>query len=531
MIINRYIKEIDMPNIFDGLRKISDKDMIEQIALLETMNITNISKPIVQKAKKKTISIINFLGSKIGKGRMIEEPEVKEIWTLIDEKKDELKICTREELDERLVNILMEKFKNDMEDKSEEALSIEIIEEVTKLYKLYNNSTPCQKADNIYLKYCEKLNGKAKEYLNEQPFVDLQETTEDIEEILNNMDEHQKKEFAQSVEIEKITLSNIWKKVDRQHFARLVWLSVKAYGGNFTPKEEILPSFVENEAEVIKIDEDLKSSQEEFKELKNKIESCKDKINFIESNLEKENHLLKNVARYKNQAEEDIIDLGKLNVKLEAAKKLHEAELTQIKGEMENAELEKLDLLMEEFKKVKFDSIDINNKISDNNIEVAYKNELIEENTLVISTKEKAIKEMIYEFKQLKIDAENLIMIYTEKEKEVHKKEELKRNEIFERWSKFFTKFNFEFNELSSIVNFSRKELLHIEQCLYELHYTEDPLVISMGSIESKESKKEKEEYQYIDASFPDKFQVEIQYKVLGSEEKSVNIVEITTEF
>src|SRR5471030_3241678 len=98
------MKEIDMPNIFDGLRKISDKDMIEQIALIETMNITNISKPIVQKAKKKTISIINFIGSKIGRNRMIEEPEVKEIWSLIDENKDELKNCTRADLDERLLD-------------------------------------------------------------------------------------------------------------------------------------------------------------------------------------------------------------------------------------------------------------------------------------------------------------------------------------------------------------------------------------------------------------------------------------------
>ena len=46
---------------------------------------------------------------------MIEEPEVKEIWTLIDEKKAELKKCTRGELDERLLNVLVEKSKNDIE--------------------------------------------------------------------------------------------------------------------------------------------------------------------------------------------------------------------------------------------------------------------------------------------------------------------------------------------------------------------------------------------------------------------------------
>ena len=73
------------------LEKTSDEDIIEQIALLETITITNISKPIIQKAKKRTINIINFLGSKFGKNHIMEEPEVKEIWILIDEKKEELK--------------------------------------------------------------------------------------------------------------------------------------------------------------------------------------------------------------------------------------------------------------------------------------------------------------------------------------------------------------------------------------------------------------------------------------------------------
>ena len=128
------------------------------------------------------------------------------------------------------------------------------------MYKLHNNSTSGQKADNIYLKYCEKLSGKAKEYINGETLIDLEETTEDIEEILKNMDGEQKKEFIQSVEVEKLTLLNAWKKLNRQHFARIVWLSVKVWGGRFTPKEEILPSFIGNkqEDEIIKRDEELK---------------------------------------------------------------------------------------------------------------------------------------------------------------------------------------------------------------------------------------------------------------------------------
>jgi len=50
-----------------------------------------------------------------------------------------------------------------------------------------------------------------------------------------------------------------------------------------------------------------------------------------------------------------------------------------------------------------------------------------------------------------------------------------------------------------------------------------------MGLINDKGNKKE--EYEYMDVSFSDKFEVEIQYKVLDNEEKNVHIVEITTEF
>jgi len=527
------IKEIDMPNIFDGLRKISDEDIIEQIALLETMNLTNISKPLAQKAKKKTIGIINFFRSKLGKNQMMIEPEVKEIWTLIDEKKDELKNCTRTKLDERLLNVLMEKSKNDIEDLTEDEISVEVIEEAAKSYKLYKNLTPAQKADNIYLKYSEKLSGKAKEDLKEQNLNELKEATESVEETLKIIDEEQKKDFEQSIDVEKLTLLNAWRKVDRQLFTKIVWLSVKAYGSTFTPKEEILPSFMENEKEVeiIKKDQDLKKSKENLLELKKEIELCKEKINSIENTLKKKNKLLNNSIKNKSQAEDDIIKLAQMDVKLEDVKKLQEDKLKEIKGQMENALLEELDLLLEEFKKVKFDTIDINNKISDINIEAAYKNELIKDNIEQIASTEKTINDIGSEFEQFKVEAKNLLKTYTEKKEEVHKKEEEKINEIFERWSKFFNKFIFEFKDLSNIVNFTREELLHIEGVLYELHDAKDPMALSMGLIKDKSNKEEKEEYPYIDVSFPDKFEVEIQYKILENEEKNVHIVEITTEF
>ena len=394
--------------------------------------------------------------------------------------------------------------------------------------------TPSQKADIIYSKYNEKLKDKAHEIINEQPFIDLQETTENIEEIINNMEDKQRKEFLQSVEVENLTLLNIWKKIDRQHFARLICLAVKASGGRFAPREEILPSFVEKEeeAEILKRDEELKKSQKELLELKKEIQTYTDRINTIENKLEKENKLYNMAIKNRNQAEEDIKELKQEYIKIEEVKKLHENKVEEVKEKIVNAVLvDEIDKLTEEFRKVKFNSIDINNALSDAQIEVTYKNELIEDCTELITSKEETINKIGDEFKELKIQAENIVNVYNEKKKSVSKKEEIKRNDIFNKWTNFFHKFNFEFNDLGNVVNFSRRELIHIEECLYELHNIKDPMALSIGIIEEKDSRKEKDEYQYFDIVFSDKFQVEIQYKVLKNREKNLRIMEITTEF
>lgn len=521
-----------MANIFDGLKNISDDDIIEQIALLETMNLINMSKPIAQKAKKKTINIINFIVSKMGKNNTIKEPEVKEIWTLIEEKKNELKKTTRLELDELLLNVLIEKYIKDIEDPTEDKVSVKVIEEAGKLYKLYKNSTPAQKADNIYLKYCENIKNKTEKISKNQYLIELKETSENIKETEINMDEDKKKDIEESVDVEKLTLLNAWTQIDRQLFARLVWLSVKACGGKFTPDQEILPSFIKNEKddEIIKEEEDSEKSQKELLEVKNKVEFFTEKINSIENLFKENKRLLKNQVNNKKQNEEDILRLEEVNINLEEVKKLQENRLKELKKQMENenADLKKLDLLMEDFKKAKFNLIDTTNKIFDINCEIKLKRQIIDNYSKEIESTEKNINNNVSELKQTKLEKNNFIKISIEKEQELHKKEELKINEILERWRRFFVKFTFEVSNLSNIVNFNREELLYIEECLYELHFTKDPMALSMGLIEDKSNK---EEYPYIDVTIPNKFEFEIQYKVLDNKEKNIHIVEINNEF
>lgn len=520
-----------MPNIFDGLKKVSDKDLIEQIALLETINIVNISKPIAQKAKKNTISILNLLGSKFGKKQILRETEVKEIWILVDERKEELLDFTRPELEDKLIEVIMAKLKNPIEYPTEEEISIEVIEEASKLYKIKDTLTPGYKADNIYLKYMEKKNEREGKYINEQELIDLKETTELVEDSLSDMQKNKNTENA--IDIESFTLLNAWRNVDRQLFARIVWLAVKACGGKFTPDKNILPSYIDEEKDIERLSEEqeLKTSQNELSELENTIEMSKGKINTIENSLEEKSRLLNKSKESKKQIEEELINLKEMNIKLEEIKKLQEDKIEEIKSQMEDALLDKLDLLMEEFKKVKFDSIDINNKISDISMDISYKNESIKSINEEIKGHEETINKIGSEVQEFKLESNELLKAYNEKKEEVNKKEECFRKQVFDRWVDFYSDFLFEFQNLKNIAKFTRDELIHVEECLYELHFTNDPKAFSMGIIEDKNLAGVDSENQYLDASFPDKFNIEIQYKILENHTKKVQIVEITNEF
>ncbi|WP_070109421.1 hypothetical protein [Clostridium acetireducens] len=146
----------------------SDEDIIEQIVLLENINMANISKPMVQKAKKKVIGAINYLGKVIGKNPEIKEPDVKNIWNLIEEKRNELMGTSREELDNRIVEVLKKKAKLTYEEPPYDMLSAKIIDEAGEALKIDKNLTPAQKADSIHRRFYERMLANTQKYLKKQ---------------------------------------------------------------------------------------------------------------------------------------------------------------------------------------------------------------------------------------------------------------------------------------------------------------------------------------------------------------------------
>jgi len=522
-----------MPNIFDGIKFLTDNDIIEQIALLETMNMSNISKPIAQKAIKKAVNLINFLGNKIGKDPNIKEPEVKEIWTVLEEKRNELKEYTRDELNQRLKDILIEKSKNKIDEPSEDEISVQVIEEAAKLYKVNEKLMPGKKAEIIYLNYSEKNNENTQEYLKDESMngveyeiLDRSLNEEEIAKVYyNNKSEEykEKNEFKKVIEPDKISILNSWRNLDRHMLAKIIWLSVKKYGSKFTPSKEEMPSYVNNEEKqlVIKNEKAFEKLKEEVKEVNNNVNKYADKIKKIDQLLNKENKFLADKIKLMKNTKQDIIKLENLKDTLKEEKKLKEEALKIFEEERKNASLEKLDLLMEEYEKIKLEIFDVNNEINNIIHELTYKSELVENTDKEIDEKDELIKKLTRDSKQTNIEKEKLEEIYESKKDQINNMKIQKRTDILEKWSRTFCNFIIEEDDLENIFDFNIDELIEIEIYLYELNYTKDPQALSMGLI-----KDGKEKYDYMEVASESGGTFEIWFKVL--DDKKIHIVDIS---
>lgn len=507
-----------MPNIFHGINKLSDNELVEEIALLETINMYNISKPIAQKAVKKAVNLINFLGNKVGKDPNIKEPEVKEIWTMLEEKTNELKKYTQRELIEILKDILIEKSKNKEEDLSEDEISVKVIDEASKLYKIPNNLTPAKKADIIYLNYSMK---NEESYLDEKNIIEVEYIVSNDRngKILECLDEN---EYKKVIENDKISMLNLFKNSDRHMLGKIVWLAVEKYGELFTPKDEDMPSYVsyEEKKTIIKNHKNFKTLKNNLIKLENEIKKQINYIEKIENDLNIENKILKNKIKLLKNCEKDIIDLENSKKSLEHQKKSKYEKIQILEEERNDLNLEELNLLMEEYEKLKLEVFDATNEINNIVHEIKYKYELGNYTVQEIKKKEELIEKLVNGKEKAIKENEKMRQIYLLKKEEIQTIEFNRKSEIFSRWTKTFDKFIIQDDNIKNIVDFNVDELIEIEKCLYELNSTEDPEALSLGLI-----KEGREKYDYIESTSNQGFTFEVWFKVL--EDKKIHIIAI----
>lgn len=488
-----------MPNIFDGINKMSNDELIEQVAFMETMNRLNLSKPLFFKAVKKAVNFINFVGNKMGKDPNVREPEVKEIWTVLEETKEELKSIKREELNERLREILIEKSRIKSEIPSDDELSVAVIEECCKMLGIPPKMTPGKKADIIFSK------------------IENDDVNDEYEEETEEND-------IKVIDAPNVSLLRMGKKFDRELLAKLVYTSMKAYGQKFSPLAENMPSFKshkekEEEAQREKAVKDLR---EELASKKEKLKEIEEKVHEDERKIKKEEFSLNNLIKIQKKASDEIVNLENSKEKLSEEKAHLDELLESLELERVKASLNELDEIMKHYEEVKLRIFDIKSEISSVVHEITYKHELIDNCINDTMSKQKYIRETETSKNQSEELYKKKAEEYNEKLQLLKSIESEKKESILIKWKDAFDRITFEKDDLKNVVRYSSDELVEIEKCIYEINNTEDPSALSGGIIKDGPYR-----YDYMEITNEEGFRFEIWYEVYEGAGRNIHIVEI----
>ena len=243
-------------NLFDVMKKLSEEELKEQGALLETLTMTNLSKQTSQKVAHKLVKATNLFAG-LMKKEPFQTPEVLTIEERLEQNKQKWQAYAREEAERSLKELLKVRCsKLDLsrveEALSEEAFSILILEEAGERYDLKEELLPSQKADFIAKFYQREIKEIRKE-LEKQKSEDKEDKEKDkekdVEDTNSNEEVQEEAKEGQQGEEEISEIKCLMQlglgrnKLIRALFARWITLCVQACGGQMTVKEEALPSF------------------------------------------------------------------------------------------------------------------------------------------------------------------------------------------------------------------------------------------------------------------------------------------------
>lgn len=304
--------------------------------------------------------------------------------------------------------------------------------------------------------------------------------------------------------------------------SQVVWASVIEYGGRFTPKDDMLPSWLpEKELEVAVADnEEYMNLQRRFNSLKEDIEDKGfeiDKQKFLQKSREYEITKLQDEIKIKER-EAKAAEADKSRLKNELIEARKEFEKYKQYADSENeALLSKYEDAKEKYKyanrELELNESDIDclkrtNKEYEEKIQL-YKEEL--------DCREKEINSFTIE----RAEMQKTIDTTGEKLKNL----ELKQcNKLKERWEVAFKRFEFDKGVIKYVVkNYQYNEYGYIERRLMELHEAKDP-----AALNSNRGKMAVTGQLHLEVSTPTGFPSRIFYSPLkNSGEKKVRITEI----
>lgn len=440
-----------MSTIFDGYDKLEDTQIIDQLALLETISFSNILKLYRSKFKENTVGTIKKLLGTLRKEEeeRVEQEKIDELYTLLIENKVEFRKLSRRQLDMKMKKAVGERTDADIID-SEEIISLEAVSEASKKFDMPKYLTLSQRMDEIYGNYNETI-------------VKIVDENQDIINASGalNLTDNKMLLYVFIETIKSWDMIQGSKKIDREVLAQCIWLSAVGNGRQFTPLVNELPSF--------KFKPDSNGRYLEDVEF---LESRSEYRDAIE-NLDRNDYKLLELERQIDKLKEQIIEKKSQLIELNDKKTENERKLREIEVDLEFVG----NIYDQEQRNKKNNDLVMSHRdISDQNAN--FKRD--------IDVLEYQIKDIEIDLSDIELDKEyllreerNLKFFRNDARREYMIEADKRFYSLKELWEAKFSGIVVEAQFLKEALEYSIQDRIKIERVIEEIRRSRDPRVLS----------------------------------------------------
>lgn len=491
-----------MPDLFNAVDRISDDDLRTEIAVLRCVSLSNAAAETGKRMIGKLAEFANYIVNPNNNEKNARiDYQVITIVDMVSQQAAQMADMSRIELNARFTNELNAKCRelnSDVvpESMERETLSVWLIREAAKVFSIGENISPANMAVIVAEKYHQRLLEKLHKMLATQSADEIKKTDRAIQNALNKVPIEVMREMARKVNPTEFSGAGIGRAVRRESktvkleavvsamgfepfgtvgvraatvfdqiislnriprvlIADLVWLAIRSYGRKFTFAKDLLPSFVQGTK--------LEAADEEEKKYWININRRRDFAKRIDEQVKEADKINEKFSK----AQAHYLEL------LDAKQKTDEAwkELEAKKAEYTKADTSKT---KDEIKRY-FGEVTKTNINRDRTQESLARAEAQMDglgNQLM--QKRELIRQMNAEFVKLRSETDSMIA--------------KKSRELELQWKAYFFRFTFDEIVFSTVVTeFTRSELLKLEEYMKEIHDSRRPAAYSLWTEEEEQ--------------------------------------------
>lgn len=201
-------------DLFLPYEKVRDEEIRTLIAVLQNTSIINYLKEAGSKVSSLLTKNLNRAGLLLGREKLVPVVEIRRVSDLINEAARNLQGCTRQELIALFQAELAKRVKVDGEI-NPESLSIAMINEAAKGFRLEDGLSLTQKAQLVYERYKERLWEGAQKWAKHLSVEEKRKVTDSLDESLDGLKEEERSALEKSLGVERLTGATIIKALTR----------------------------------------------------------------------------------------------------------------------------------------------------------------------------------------------------------------------------------------------------------------------------------------------------------------------------